>query len=248
MKPANIIILIVVVYLALMGLYLVYKYYNVSLLIQGVQSLNTPSSGSDAPMRLAVPYTAIDKPTNVRYFYGLWVFVDSNIPPDRYNILFNKVNGDFILSLYGRQLWLHALSGTAAGRGKITPIGTYDPSTNSTDASYKITDNFLFQKWVHVLISVDGNTVDAYLDGKLAGSTNMKLPAPNVSEIHIGNIYTQGKLTRFRQNASPTTPQGAWNEYKRGNGQSGLTGKFMPYGVSLALSRNGKAQQKINLF
>ena len=247
MNYLQIIALVIFVYLALLALYLVYKYFNIALLFQGVKELKTPSTlnNSGAYDRLSVPYTLIDSPTSVRYYYGLWVFIHSNIPPDKNNILFNKGN-EFILSLYGRTLKLSGINGSATNKGTINPNGTY--TAGSSDVSFHITDNFPFQKWVHIIICVDGQTVDAYLDGKLVASTSMTLPTPSVLDITIGNINTDGKITRFRRDSKGITPQGVWNEYIRGNGQTGLTGKFMPYSVDLAFSRNGNQQRTLHLF
>lgn len=237
--------LAIFIYLLLLALYLVYKYFNIAVLFDGVKEINTPVDSAGAMNRNKVSYTAIDNPTSIRYFYGLWAFIDSNTPPDRFNILFNK-SDEFILSLYGRQLYLHSKNGDKPGT--VNANGTYTPANNCTDSSFNITDNFPFQKWAHIVICVDGNTIDTYLDGKLVNSKKMTMKMPGVNDIQIGNIYTKGKLTRFRRDNTVITPQGVWNEYIRGNGQTGLTGKVMPYGVDLAFIRNGNKQQKLHLF
>jgi hypothetical protein len=248
MGYAKILVLAIFVYLALMALFLVYKYLNISVLIEGVQSLHTISKDGKPEDRLKVSSTAIDSPTSVRYFYGLWVFVDSNTPPDRYNVIFNK-DIEFILSLKGRTLYLHSAFDTdTAKNGSVNANGVYTQVSGCTDSSFNITDNFPFQKWAHIIICVDGDTVDAYLDGKLVNSKKMKMKIPAVKDIHIGNIYTEGKITRFRRDTKVITPQGAWKEYKRGNGVTGLTGRFMPYGVDLAFIRNENKQTKLKLF
>ena len=87
----------------------------------------------------------------------------------------------------------------------------------SNDKRYKITDAFPLNKWQHVIISVNNDVLDLYLDGKLVKSYKMdyKLLLEKSSKITFGKgpIYIAG----FKREANSVTPTTAWQKYMAGN-------------------------------
>ena len=102
------------------------------------------------------PITSINAPTNTRYGYGIWVYVNSwNSTTDK--IIFSRSN-NITLRL-----------------DKSKPSLYCDVTMNDGKTVHKtlITDNFPLQKWVFVIVSVDNQFLDCYLDGKLVKSTRL---------------------------------------------------------------------------
>lgn len=91
-------------------------------------------------------------PTSTKYAYGLWIYVNSwqmGTP----KTLYSRDNNI--------KLYLDANSPTLK-------CDIY--MSNDTYKTIEITDNFPVQKWVHIIVSVDNQYADCYLDGKLVKS------------------------------------------------------------------------------
>jgi len=182
MNTVVIILGVIIVFLV----YILYKYFtNTSVSLQ-----------SQAALTNQVPGITVKNPQSTRYAYGIWVYVNSwnsNI----YHVIFNRNNN---ISLY-----LDVSSPTL--------ICEMTMSTNGKDPSGTrrmiITDNFPLQKWVNIIVSVDNQFVDTYLDGKLVESTRMyrtidnngitsiELPLvpPDVNtQMFVGNSDTNSSL------------------------------------------------------
>ena len=154
--------------------------------------------------------------------------------------------------------------------------GTWTSTTaasgdNSHWKSVTITDNFPLQKWTFILVSVDGQFVDCYLDGKLVvsnrlylkiGSTNtFNYPAvpPDTtgstaqvgstgSAITLGNASGgfDAYIAKFNRWTSALDPQSVWNAYMEGNGQT-TSNPISGYGVNLSILKNNIQQSTYSL-
>lgn len=98
--------------------------------------------------------------------------------------------------------------------------------------------NIPIQKWVNLLISVYGRTMDIYIDGKLVRTCILSGVAAinNVAPIYItpqGGF--SGWTSNFQYWSESTDPQTAWNIYKKGYGSSSLGGLFGKYSVKVSL-------------
>jgi len=103
--------------------------------------------------------------------------------------------------------------------------------------------NVPIQKWVNLLISTYGRTLDVYLDGKLVKTCVM----PGIAKINSdANLYVTplggfyGWTSKFQYFPTPTDPQTAWNIYKAGYGDSWLSNLFGKYRVKVSFMNNGK--------
>jgi hypothetical protein len=116
--------------------------------------------------------------------------------------------------------------------------------STSSSASRQFTcsvDNIPIQKWVHLLISVYGRTLDTYIDGKLVRTCVMPgIPVVNTqAPIFVTpNGGFSGWTSRFQYFGDATDPQTAWNIYKQGYGGSFLGNLFGSYAVKLSLINN----------
>jgi hypothetical protein len=102
--------------------------------------------------------------------------------------------------------------------------------------------NIPIQKWVNLLISTYGRTLDVYLDGKLVKTCVL----PGVAKINqTSNVYVtpaggfSGWTSKFQYFPNSTDPQAAWNIYQKGYGSSWISNLFGKYQVKVSISNNG---------
>jgi len=102
--------------------------------------------------------------------------------------------------------------------------------------------NVPIQKWVNLLISTYGRTLDVYLDGKLVKTCVL----PGVAKINqSADVYVTpiggfaGWTAKFQYYPNSTDPQTAFNIYQKGYGASWLSNIFGNYQVKVAFSDNG---------
>jgi len=135
--------------------------------------------------------------------------------------------------------------------------GTPNQPTQTIYARYKI-PNVSVQKWNNLTISVDGRTLDVYLDGKLRNSfilhglyknfytNNAKkhiylgtLPGGSTSN---GNIGFEGFITRVRFEGDSCNPQDAYNIYKEGIDASLTNSIYNKYSLKVSFLEYNKEQ------
>lgn len=168
---------------------------------------------------------------STRYNYSTWVYVNtwnnngfkplltkgtsSSAPATTYTVTSASGVTTTTPDGYDFMLWLNDTSPSL-----MCFIKKPSPSTGNSTEIINITDNFPVQKWVYVIVSVDNQIVDCYLDGKLVTSKKLTFqPEVNDRPITIGggsnpDIY----LVSPKREATPMDPQTAWNNYLRGNG------------------------------
>lgn len=81
--------------------------------------------------------------------------------------------------------------------------------------------NFPLQRWVNLIVSLNGRTLDVYLDGKLVRTCILPGVAKPIGESDIditpGGGFS-GWTSRLKYWAKPLNPQEAYNVYKEGPG------------------------------
>jgi hypothetical protein len=106
------------------------------------------------------------------------------------------------------------------------------------------------QRWVFILVSVNTNVVDCYLDGKLVTSTQLNgIPTISCNNANnnwainygSGDIY----LSNFQRWTTPTDPATAQSYYKVKPSSAKI---FSSYGANIQLTKNDVAQQSVKLF
>jgi hypothetical protein len=221
--------------------YLLFKYFtNTSI------SLKT-----EANMNTLVPGIKVNNPQATRYAYGIWVYVNTwNTNVD--HTIFSRNNN---IKLY--------LDRTAP---TLKCQITMNDTTVKKDMI--ITDNFPLQKWVNIVISVDNQFVDAYLDGKLIQSskflfsttnnginvTNTPNQPPDVNTLmYVGNAPANNGwdayASKFKQwSTGPVDPQTVWSYYMEGNGGNILSSTLGNYGINVQLLKNNVENSKIQVF
>jgi hypothetical protein len=110
--------------------------------------------------------------------------------------------------------------------------------------------NFPLQRWVNLIISLYGRTLDVYIDGKLVRTCVL----PGVAKINKNaNIVVtpnggfSGFTTNFQYWNDSTNPQDAYNIYKDGFGGSILGNLFNKYRIKVAFLADNKEKGSFEL-
>jgi len=129
-----------------------------------------------------------------------------------------------------------------AGSSVVTTSDDVTSADGSTIIHTCTVSNIPIQKWVNLLISTYGRTLDVYLDGKLVKTCVL----PGVPKINQNsNVYVtpaggfSGWTGKFQYFPTSTDPQTAWNIYKAGYGGNWLSNLFGKYQVKVSFTDNG---------
>lgn len=176
-------------------------------------------------------------PTQSNAFaYGIWVYVgnwDSGVEKPIFTM-----NGD----QNGRNKLILSLD-------KTQPL-LYVSFGDYTGANIIIMQNFPLQKWVYIIVSIDTQYLDVYIDGKLVRSIQLKksvlmgLTAPTSGGVTAGP-FKNTVVTYFNVWLSNAVDPGtAWKYYMKGNGMNNSIG----YGADLQLLQNNTVKSTYKLF
>jgi hypothetical protein len=195
---------IVVILLGIIVIFLLYYLYTTYFVTSSKLSSYVDLKTSNT----AISYTSLANNKSTRYAYGVWIYVNS----------WNSTNEKTIIS-----------RGTSGADFKLV-IGQTTPTLTCTIAkttasdpgqtAFIITDNFPLQKWTYVVVSIDNQIVDFYLDGKIVKSTKLPyVPKVSANDIVIGDTnYPDIFLASLNRWPTPMDPQTAWNNYLQGTG------------------------------
>tara|TARA_X000000950_G_C13857910_1_gene637384 strand:- start:216 stop:1004 length:789 start_codon:yes stop_codon:yes gene_type:complete len=105
--------------------------------------------------------------------------------------------------------------------------------------------NIPLQRWVNLIISVYGRSLDVYIDGKLTRTCilpNTALVNPKSSVKLTPDKGFDGWTSNFQYFPNATNPQEAWNIYQSGYGGSLLGDFFNKYVVKVEFLKDGKPE------
>jgi len=235
-------------------IYLVYYTYtfNATLLLTSISPANYP-------ITITPPVPATGS-IAASFTYSIWINVNDW-----------TVNQGFYKNIlsYGTSTYISLDKTTndvvvALKRSTIAPI--YYSAT--------VIKNIPLQTWVHLAFSLSGTTLDSYVNGRLVttnlvGSTYIvpivndtiilggaiKEPSSCVvgadsvgcTSSFAGNPGFSGYVTQFQYSQTASDPQTIWNIFNQGNGTSMFSNFFGNYGLSVALTNNGVAQNTISI-
>ena len=183
-----------------------------------------------------VPLKNTGKGDSTRYYIGAWLYV-------------NNLNGT-------PKIYSIGTSDTPFLKVEITDTAQLQYSIKNGDgdaatdyATRIIMNNFPLQKWVYVVISVDNNVVDLYIDGKLISSHKIN-PTPlqinENSSINFGIV--NAFLAKMEREPKPMDPSYAWSKYMEGNGGNYFSRMLSNYGGTLTLTKNDMDVREFQLF
>jgi len=217
-------------------LYALYQYYYAT----------TATLVTTADLNITNPPIApVANASSVRYAYGLWIYVHS----------WNNTQSKTIFSRDGNMSLLLDTTTLKLSCSIYMSDGNY--------AGISITDNFPLQKWVYVILSVDNQFLDIYLDGKLVKSTRLYKPSTSSSgpimpatppgdatPVILGkpNFKFDAQIAKFQKFAAPVDPQTAWSNYVSGSGVSTSLMSANNYNAKLSILKNNAEYTKLSLF
>jgi hypothetical protein len=190
----------------------------------------------------AITADKLSNPGSVRYSYEAWVYVYQFEAGGKY--LFSRGSTDQTGSGHKKNIGLRL--------GQTSPeiLLEYKTTVAGNDGfkTLTISNNFPIQTWVHVIVSVDNNYIDVYMNGKLVKSIQATLEAPSIaSSIDYG--MTKAYLAKFVRNTSPIDPQTAWNNYTSGNGvSSSMSSLLGNYGATIIFNKDAAEYSKFKVF
>ena len=123
------------------------------------------------------------------------------------------------------------------------PAGTAGTTGSHGKVSSCLIENIPIQKWVNVIVSLYGSTLDTYLDGKLVRTCVLPgVPTINNSADILVSPYGgfSGWTTTFKYWANASNPQEAYNIYKDGFGGSILGNTVNKYRAKFSIVQNNK--------
>jgi len=220
-------------------IYVVYKLMT--------KTTTTVSGFSDASKSLKVASTDDINPTN-NYGYSVWIYIDSWVnngttpPPYNKNVLTRCDSNNkplFLLYLDNDQNNLNLV------------INDNKPCTIR---------NVQLQKWINITMSVYGNTVDMYLDGKLVRTcimTTMPTSLKSGENVYIGGSYDptklfsdgdlQGYISNVIYKANYFTPEEAWSIYSDGYSGAGMFDFLHSYKLNFSVTNNNQVMSQFSI-
>ena len=205
MKLLTLILIVIIIVMLYLGLY-----YYLTPPTTITKKVYLANGIPDIPMRNLPSIGA------AKYSYEFWIYVNHSFP-----------RGDPVFSIKeDKKLQDSSIEFiTMQNSARLTVGGT----------QIEIPDKFSLQRWQYVIINVDNNLVELYLDGKLFRSvkTPKPIPTPTVNSSLIfgeSDIY----LSTFNRNLFTIDQTTAFQNYLNGNNGFRLSN----FGVSFDLLKN----------
>ena len=253
MSPLSIVITIVVIVLILMLLrYLFTDPYT----LQNIQDGKTSSTISASSLAT----NGNDVPSS-NFAYSVWFYINNwNYRYGEEKVIFGRMgsmSGDgkgSISGISGLDPCPAVVLGAVENNISISlgcyPGANQQPTTpgGNTVVHTCSVANVPIQKWVNLVVSVYGRTMDIYIDGKLVRTCLL----PGVASVNNNsNIYVtpkggfEGWTSKLQYYPDSLNPQEVWNNYTKG--YSNWTSMFNAYQVQISLVENGNTQSSVTI-
>jgi hypothetical protein len=154
----------------ILGILLIFLIYLLYIYLTSTSSTLT----TIADFSLAIPAVTGDNlksATNLSYAYGIWIYVQNWDPSAQKTILYRPDNFKLYLDKKSPTLYCDIVMSNST---------TTSPSVKTIT----LTNSFPIQKWVYIILSMDNQYLDCYLDGKLILSNQV------TTTIGTGNTTT----------------------------------------------------------
>jgi hypothetical protein len=131
--------------------------------------------------------------------------------------------------------------------------GSNDPCTPDSKNTHSITNNLGIQRWVYVIVSVNANIIDCYIDGKLVISFQTNgIPTPSIACTQKSNVWginfgtnSDIYISEFTRTTTATDPATALYGYSR---KPAGSKNSSTYSANLQLNQNNKVLTNLKLF
>jgi len=257
MEAQNVLLFVVIVLL----LYIAYTYISrdmstLSVLTSG-QTMQTINASTLAP--------SSSSGNTSNFTYSIWMYIDDwNYRYGEEKVVFGRMVTGSATSQPCPSVVLGALENNVIVSLTVFPGQDSVPTSSSTSSSASSSTsstsksivhrcavaNVPIQKWVNLLVSVYGRSMDIYLDGKLVRTCVL----PGVAKIDSNapayitpNGGFSGWTAKFQYWADSCDPQKAWNVYDAGYGGSMLANLFGKYTVKVSLMEGSAENSSISI-
>jgi len=192
------------------------------------------------------------------FAYSCWFYVnDWNYRYGEPKVIFGRMSGTTDIS--GGDV--HGVSGT--GPCPLVVLGelqnnlliyTTTYPTTGDSPSVPLTpcevSNIPIQKWVNLVVSVYGRTIDIYIDGKLVRTCLLPgiVQVSNQANVLVTpNGGFDGWTSKIQYFPNSINPQDAWDIYIKGYSGNFLSNLFGSYQIQFSLIENGVTQNSVTL-
>lgn len=211
---------------------------------------NTLSSMQDGNVEKLIPASDLSSSTNntSNFTYSVWFYIeDWTYRYGQEKVILTRMDQDRNPS---PQIALGAFQNNLNVSLQTYPDGSNTGSSSVSQTHNCNIKNVPIQSWVNALISVNGRTLDVYIDGKLVRTCVMPGVAKIASNAPV--IITprggfSGYTAKIEYWANATNPQEAWNIYRGGYGGSILGNLFNKYRIKVSFIEDNKEQSSFEL-
>ena len=231
MNPQNIILGVVI----LIILYIVYLYYF------GTGATSYLAGLHDAKTALTIASGQMPQGASSDYTFSVWVYVNN------WNYRLGEKKP--ILERAG----MNSMDFDSNLNNIIVTLAVYPPSGGNTPMTHTCTlENVPLQAWTNVIMTLNGRSLDLYMDGKLIRTCVLPgvpyiLPGTNLDLTPGGGFY--GYTSNLQYISRSVNPREAWNIYKEGFGGGGnwFSSLFNKYRIKLAFMEDNKEINSIEI-
>jgi hypothetical protein len=204
-------------------------------------SANNLSGLNDAKKVTKIDASKLAKSNASNYAYSVWFYVDDwSYRYGEPKIILGRLDKDLLPS---PAIILGAIENNLKIETTVYPSSTTtQPSTHTCNV-----DNVPIQKWVNVVVSLNGRTLDVYIDGKLVRTCVL----PGVAKIaNNAPVYVtplggfSGYTTSINYYGNSLNPQEAYNIYRSGYGGSSMD---FQYQVKIEYLKEGEEQGSLTI-
>lgn len=180
-----------------------------------------------------------DDANSSNFTYAIWFYVNNwNYKYGEPKIVFSRMNAN---NMPCPSVSLDSMTNDLSINMAVYPN---EDNTSSLVHNCKIKDVPL-QKWVCLIVSLYGRSMDVYLDGKLVKTC----PLPGVAKAcnNVPVLITpgggfSGYTSAFQFYNTASNPQDAYNIYRRGFGSNALNSAFNKFRVKIDVLDNNVSQ------
>jgi hypothetical protein len=253
MSPLSIVITVAIIVLVLMLLRYAFSDPYTLQNIQSAQTTSTISASSLASNDSNTPSS--------NFAYSVWFYInDWNYRYGEPKVIFGRMgaksgnNESSVPGISGLDPCPAVVLGAIENNISVS-LGCYpgidqEPTTagGKTVVHTCTVANIPIQKWVNLVLSVYGRTMDLYVDGKLVRTCLL----PGVASVNNNsNIYVtpaggfDGWTSKLQYYPNSLNPQEVWNIYTQG--YSSWSSMFNAYQVQISLVENGTTQSSVTI-
>jgi hypothetical protein len=213
------------------------------LVVRWLMGDGTKISGlNDAKKVTKIPATDLEQSNASNYAYSAWFYIDDwSYRYGEPKIVLGRLDNDLNPS---PSIVLGAI------KNNLKIETTVYPSSDSSTGSAHTCNvaNVPIQKWVNVIVSLYGRTMDVYIDGKLVRTCVL----PGVAKIaNNAPVYVtplggfSGYTANIHYYSDALNPQEAYNIYRKGYG--GNAGLNFPYEIKVEFLKDGEEQGSVSI-